>query len=910
MKIYVINLKKDISQRQRIISMFQQLNITNYEIFDAVNGNELKHFEINKEWYDPWSHLHLTKGEVGCALSHYQLWQKIKKEKKMAMILEDDFIIDNEKQFVECANYEEEYTKKVCSKFEVLYLGRKKMSQDTEQNFTILPSEKSKSPLLKTILEQSQIVNAKFSYWCIGYILTPIGAHTLTTNYDFSKNIFPVDEYIPWMYGQNDLTYVFGSYCHTPQANKYLAIEPSIIKPKNNAFADSNTYFSTPVPVYNTECDLITVATDENDCVKRYRKSCLKYGFDPVILGLDDAWNGGDMSAGQGGGQKVNFLKRYLQDISTNKLIIFTDSYDVICNNHVQFILKKYKENFSGKIVFGAETSCWPDKNLAERYPIVDVKNKFLNSGNFMGWSDDIKKIIEKPIQNSDDDQLYYTHRLFESLNGTIDTKIVLDYNNELFFCLNGETNNYALEKNKSCLTVRDKRPTFIHGNGPPAIKRELNYIGNYTTEGYNSTYGYKVNPLKNSPKILIVYDELHNPSEEFVSGLINLDYSSELITLLYLFKNKPNSKVYSKFNKNVICVKKNNSLTEIMEFVKSNDAEHVFYITSYATITNPKVLKCLLSEKKDIICPILVKPNELYSNFWGDIGPTNFYKRSKNYIDIVNYKEKGCWNVSYVWYCCLIKRTLFNEDNFLKNLEKGTGEDMAFCYNMRKQNKFMYVLNTEYFGYYSEESDITDLNSYKINEKAWEEKYIDSSFRDNMDVFEVVCPDVHKIKMFTPRFCEELIKAAEENDSWSKGGNKHYDKRLRNTENHPTQDVHLNQIGLEDMWKFALKKYISPLIWNIYKYSYKDINISFIVKYSMDGQKELRPHHDSSAFTTSICLNDDFEGGGCHFIRQDKKVINKDIGSVIIHPGRLTHYHQGLPITKGTRYIMVSFNN
>ena len=108
MKIYVINLKKDINKRQRIISMFQKLNISNYEIFDAVNGNELNHFEINKKWYDPWSHLHLTKGEVGCALSHYQLWQKIKNEKKMAMILEDDFIIDNEKLFVECANYEEE----------------------------------------------------------------------------------------------------------------------------------------------------------------------------------------------------------------------------------------------------------------------------------------------------------------------------------------------------------------------------------------------------------------------------------------------------------------------------------------------------------------------------------------------------------------------------------------------------------------------------------------------------------------------------------------------------------------------------------------------------------------------------------------------------------------------------------
>ena len=64
------------------------------------------------------------------------------------------------------------------------------MSQETEQNFTILPSARYKSPLLKTILEQNKIVNAKLSYWTIGYILTPIGAHTLTTNYDFNKSIF------------------------------------------------------------------------------------------------------------------------------------------------------------------------------------------------------------------------------------------------------------------------------------------------------------------------------------------------------------------------------------------------------------------------------------------------------------------------------------------------------------------------------------------------------------------------------------------------------------------------------------------------------------------------------------------------------------------------------------------------
>ncbi len=908
MKIYVINLNKDIEKRKKIISIFEKLDITNYEIFNAINGNELKHFEINKKWYDPWSHLHLTKGEVGCALSHYQLWEKIKKERKMAMILEDDFIINNEKLFVECANYEEEYTEKVCSNFEVLYLGRKKMSQETEQNFTILPSARYKSPLLKTILEQNKIVNAKLSYWTIGYILTPIGAHTLTTNYDFNKNIFPVDEYIPWIYGQNDLTYL-GLPNNSTKNKAFLSIEPLIIKPKDNAFADSGTFFSPSVPVYNSECILITVATDENDCVKRYRDSCLKYGVNPVILGLDDKWKGGDMTAGQGGGQKINFLKRYLQDISTNKLIIFTDSYDVICNDHINIMIETYKSKFENKLIFGAETSCWPDTNLATKYPIVDVNNKYLNSGNFIGWSDDIKKIIELPIDNSDDDQLYYTHRFFESLNHDIDTVIELDYDSEMFFCLNGATELYTLNKSKSCITVKENRPTFIHGNGPAQIKRELSYIGNYISGGYNSTYGYKnMNKLETFPQILIIFEEFGNPKDNVFEKLADLDYPKELIQFVYIYNDSINTALLNTFSQMLLVKKTDSSLTDIASTIKK-DTDYVFYLTSNAILENKNTLRRLVAEKKDIIAPLLTKPGFLFSNFWGDIDKNNFYKRSKHYNTIFNATEKSCWNVPYVWYAILIKTELFTKDTLTLNRDRGDGIDMAFCYNMRKNNQFMYVLNTEYFGYYSESKEV-DLNSFETDKIEWEKKYIDQKFIEGKNNLQEVCLDVHKIKIFTSEFCKELIDKAEEFGSWSNGGNKHYDKRLGGAENHPTQDIHMNQIGLEKMWKYIVKTYISPIVWKKYKYSYKDINISFIVKYSMDGQKELRPHHDSSAFTTSICLNDDFEGGGCHFIRQDKSVINKDIGSVTIHPGRVTHYHQGLPISKGRRYIMVSFIN
>ena len=176
--------------------------------------------------------------------------------------------------------------------------------------------------------------------------------------------------------------------------------------------------------------------------------------------------------------------------------------------------------------------------------------------------------------------------------------------------------------------------------------------------------------------------------------------------------------------------------------------------------------------------------------------------------------------------------------------------------------------------------------------------------------MFDEVGPDILKLQIFTPVFCKELIECAEKLDTWSQGGEKHYDKRSHNIEHYPTQDTHMNQIGLDEMWKFVMKNYISPLIWKTYKYAYAGINMAFIVKYSMDGQKELRPHHDSAAFTTCLCLNNEFEGGGVHFCRQNQTLVNKDIGSVIVHPGRVTHRHQGLPISKGVRYLLISFNN
>ncbi len=86
---------------------------------------------------------------------------------------------------------------------------------------------------------------------------------------------------------------------------------------------------------------------------------------------------------------------------------------------------------------------------------------------------------------------------------------------------------------------------------------------------------------------------------------------------------------------------------------------------------------------------------------------------------------------------------------------------------------------------------------------------------------------------------------------------------------------------------------------------------LDFIVKYRPDGQPFLRPHHDASTFSLNIALNHiglDFEGGGTRFMRQNCTLLGNKKGHALIHPGRLTHQHEGLYVTKGTRYILVSF--
>ena len=95
-KTYVIGLEKRFDRRAAIQSNFKELN---YEHYNAINGDELNIQKLVEDGIisncikSPLTGI-MTKGVIGCALSHLNIWKKIAEEDEMALILEDDAFLD------------------------------------------------------------------------------------------------------------------------------------------------------------------------------------------------------------------------------------------------------------------------------------------------------------------------------------------------------------------------------------------------------------------------------------------------------------------------------------------------------------------------------------------------------------------------------------------------------------------------------------------------------------------------------------------------------------------------------------------------------------------------------------------------------------------------------------------------
>uniref|UniRef100_A0A671XN79 procollagen-lysine 5-dioxygenase n=1 Tax=Sparus aurata TaxID=8175 RepID=A0A671XN79_SPAAU len=706
---------------------------------------------------------------------------------------------------------------------------------------------------------------------------------------------------------------------------------------------------------------VLTVATEETDGFHRFMKSASYFNYTVKVLGMGEAWKGGDVGRSIGGGQKVRLLKEAMEALADQEdlVVLSVDSYDLIFAGGPEEILRKFQQA-NHKVLFAAEGLIWPDKRLADKYPSIRSGKRYLNSGGIIGYAPYINRVVSQwNLHDNDDDQLFYTKIYLDPLQRET-LNMTLDHKCQIFQNLNGAVDEVLLKFGTGRVRVRntvyDSLPVVVHGNGN--TKMYLNYLANYVPNAWTYENGCSLcdddivdlSQLKVSyPNVLVgVFIEQPTPFlPEFFQRLLTLDYPKDKLNLFIHNNEVYHEKHIQKFweeNRNVFGSFK---VVGPEENLSQGEARNMgmYYIRWLAVcemllsfICSDGITIspfCLLLPYRKIIGPLVTRHSKLWSNFWGALSLDGYYARSEDYVDIVQRKRVGVWNIPYMAHVYLVKGSVLRNELKERNyfvLEK-LDPDMAFCRNSREMTShrekdspspesfhmlrppkgvFMYITNRHDFGRLI---STANYNISHYNNDLWQifenPVSVHRSLSDRVFVLQP-CPDVFWFPVFSEKACDEIVGEMEHYGSWS--GGRHEDKRISGGyETVPTDDIHMKQIGFDKEWLHFIREFISPVTLKVFSgyYTKGYAVMNFVVKYTPERQAYLRPHHDSSTFTINIALNNkdrDFEGGGCRFHRYNCSISSPRKGWSFMHPGRLTHLHEGLPTTNGTRYIAVSF--
>uniref|UniRef100_A0A8C4MH87 Procollagen-lysine,2-oxoglutarate 5-dioxygenase 1 n=1 Tax=Equus asinus asinus TaxID=83772 RepID=A0A8C4MH87_EQUAS len=654
---------------------------------------------------------------------------------------------------------------------------------------------------------------------------------------------------------------------------------------------------------------VLTVATKESEGFRRFKRSAQFFNYKIQALGLGEDWDG-DKETSAGGGLKVRLLKKALEKHADkeNLVILFTDRW--VPGGFLGGAL-------SGKI-----------EEYSRMRPSQDIRDK--------GWLATLAVMEPCPCCSLSPSFLQ------ERIN------ITLDHRCRIFQNLVGALDEVVLKFEMGHVRARnlayDTLPVLIHGNGP--TKLQLNYLGNYIPrfwtfetgctvcdEGLRSLKGIGVR----LPDTGGVFIEQPTPFLSlFFQRLLRLHYPRKQLRLFIHNHEQHHKAQVEQFLAEHGGEYKSVKLVGPEVRVANADARNMgadlcrqdrgctyyFSVDADVALTEPKTLRLLIEQNKNVIAPLMTRHGRLWSNFWGAMSADGYYARSEDYVDIVQRRRVGVWNVPYISNIYLIKGSALRAELQQTDLfhHSKLDADMAFCANIRQQDVFMFLTNRHTFGH------LLSLDSYQTthlhndlwevfsNPEDWKEKYIHENYTRALagKLVEMPCPDVYWFPIFTETACDELVEEMEHYGQWSLGDNK--DNRIQGGyENVPTIDIHMNQISFEREWHKFLVEYIAPMTEKLYPgyYTRAQFDLAFVVRYKPDEQPSLMPHHDASTFTVNIALNRvgvDYEGGGCRFLRYNCSIRAPRKGWTLMHPGRLTHYHEGLPTTKGTRYIAVSF--
>lgn len=186
---------------------------------------------------------------------------------------------------------------------------------------------------------------------------------------------------------------------------------------------------------------------------------------------------------------------------------------------------------------------------------------------------------------------------------------------------------------------------------------------------------------------------------------------------------------------------------------------------------------------------------------------------------------------------------------------------------------------------------------------------FLDQEFQDNLALISSVKhlgSGIYTFPLFSKSFCKNLLKTAAK-----------YPYSVNEQEN---AEYQMNELIIDDYDSNAYNKLRSifeakllPLIKCFHFTNDLEVKSIQLAKYNKDSIGEGNWHIDrDSTNTIVVSLSDDFTGGGTvikPYADEPEIVIPKlPVGHAILFNGNM-FYHKGLPVTSGTRDILVYWN-
>ena len=275
---------------------------------------------------------------------------------------------------------------------------------------------------------------------------------------------------------------------------------------------------------------VLAFATSKQVYYDLFIESCKRYNIDPVILGWGERW--------VGFGKKMMTIRKFINDLPDDEIVISVDPFDVIFLSGLEEIEIKFKKlnvsflcgalnlGFFNAVVYNHEFN-----KTKKKTPINSTNYNFLNAGTWISRADYARFVIDKLVnrynmtETSMDQQILtgiYITNSYENNSYNTGIEIEIDWKCEIFHNLlfkdfvtrRPDLKDLMFYDGRISNTVTDSKPSILHASGNARME------GLAMKLGYDPKVIFPVNTNMNFAKKTIFHiGQLLKPSRFFESG-------------------------------------------------------------------------------------------------------------------------------------------------------------------------------------------------------------------------------------------------------------------------------------------------------------------------------------------------------------------------------------------------------